>query len=158
MNLRFNGNCTFPPDSGCLPNLSAVAAAPANRPGSPVFVSSRIFLSGWNCVSSSPQGHHLQRTMCPFQLWIQVQNSGKSVDITRVGAEIVRSAAHSVHSAHLCTKSPPHPSSAQRRILGHPFVIQRSVQPDSASAPRLCLHRPCGFQQATGGACTATSP
>ena len=35
----------------------------------------RIFLSGWNCVSNSLQGHQLARRVGRFNLWKQVQKA-----------------------------------------------------------------------------------
>ena len=49
-------------------------------------IKSRIFLPGWNCVSNSLQGHQLERSVRQFDLWKQVQKSGKSVDFTTTGA------------------------------------------------------------------------
>jgi hypothetical protein len=52
----------------------------------PSSIESCIFLPGWNCVSNSLLGHQLEGSVGWLNLWKQVENADKSVDITSYGA------------------------------------------------------------------------
>ena len=80
------GSCTFPPDPGCLLNISSVFHRRQADSELPSSIKSCIVLPGWNCVSNSLQGHQLRRRVGLFNLWKQVQKMESPVDITKVGA------------------------------------------------------------------------
>jgi len=68
-----------------LSGLSLAGQASCVLPSSVGFC---IVLPGWNCVSNSLQGHQLESSVIPFNLWKQVQKTEFSVDFTKISALI----------------------------------------------------------------------